>query len=214
MQTLNFGKLTGGGLAIRTLIATLLASSWAAVAFAQADADDSDRLEEIVVTGSRLVRSGFDTPSPVVMIGVDEIRSSTSPALGDLLNDLPQLRTTFGLSNSSRFIGTAGVGSLDLRGLGTERTLVLINGRRHVSSSEGEQDVDVNSIPTDMIDRIEIITGANSAVYGADAVAGVVNFILKDNYVSPMTEAMPYSRLVSKIRTCFRPVSVAETLRG
>jgi len=182
MQTLNFGKLTGGGLAIRTLIATLLASSWAAVAFAQADADDSDRLEEIVVTGSRLVRSGFDTPSPVVMIGVDEIRSSTSPALGDLLNDLPQLRTTFGLSNSSRFIGTAGVGSLDLRGLGTERTLVLINGRRHVSSSEGEQDVDVNSIPTDMIDRIEIITGANSAVYGADAVAGVVNFILKDNY--------------------------------
>lgn len=184
MQTAIFGKLTGGGLAIRAVIATLLASSWAALAFAQVDAgaQDSEELEEIVVTGSRLVRSGFDTPSPVVMIGVDEIKSSTSPALGDLLNDLPQLRTTFGLSNSSRFIGTAGVGSLDLRGLGTERTLVLVNGRRHVSSSEGEQDVDVNSIPTDMIERIEIITGANSAVYGADAVAGVVNFILKDDF--------------------------------
>lgn len=184
MQTVNFGRLTGGGLAIRTVIATLLASSWSAVALAQSDAgaDDSEQLEEIVVTGSRLIRSGFDTPSPVVMIGTEEIRSSTSPALGDLLNDLPQLRTTFGLGNSSRFIGTAGIGSLDLRGLGTERTLVLINGRRHVSASEGQQDVDVNSIPTDMIERIEIITGANSAVYGADAVAGVVNFILKDNY--------------------------------
>ncbi len=150
---------------------------------AQETADEEEvRLEEIVVTGSRLVRTGFETPSPVVMIGADEIGAETSPALGDLLNDLPQLRTTFGLGNSSRFIGTAGIGLLDLRGLGDERTLVLVNGRRHVSSSEGAQGVDVNSIPTDMIDRIEIITGANSAVYGADAVAGVVNFILKDDF--------------------------------
>lgn len=157
----------------------------AAVLFAfpaQAQDDAEDVLEEITVTGSRLLRSGFDTPSPVIMVGRDEISASTSPSLGDLLNDLPQLRTTFGLSNSSRFIGTAGIGSLDLRGLGTERTLVLVNGRRHVSSSEGEQTVDVNSIPTDMIERIEIITGANSAVYGADAVAGVVNFILKKDF--------------------------------
>lgn len=144
--------------------------------------DTEEEVDLIVVTGSRLVRSGFNTPSPVVMVGTDEIRANTSPALGDLLNDLPQLRTTFGLNNSSRFIGTAGIGRLDLRGLGTERTLVLVNGRRHVSSSEGEQTVDVNSIPTDMIERIEIITGANSAVYGADAVAGVVNFILKDDF--------------------------------
>jgi len=139
-------------------------------------------LEEILVTGSRLSRTGFETPSPVIVIGTEEIRSSTSVVLGDLLNELPQLRTTFGLSNSSRFIGTAGIGSLDLRGLGTQRTLVLVNGRRHVSSSEGEVTVDVNSIPTDMIERIEIITGANSAVYGADAVAGVVNFILKGSF--------------------------------
>ena len=146
------------------------------------DVLDDEALEEIIVTGSRLARSGFDTPSPVVVIGDPEIRGNTSPSIGDLLNELPQLRTTFGLSNSGRFIGTAGVGNLDLRGLGTERTLVLVNGRRHVSSSEGEQAVDVNSISPDMVERIEIITGANSAVYGADAVAGVVNFILKDDF--------------------------------
>ncbi len=153
------------------------------IAVAQDEEDiDVEGIEEIVITGSRLVRTGFEAPSPVVTISADEIGSQTSPALGDMLNDMPQLRTTFGLGNSSRFIGTAGVGLLDLRGLGDERTLVLVNGRRHVSSSEGSQGVDVNSIPTDMIERIEIITGANSAVYGADAVAGVVNFILKDDF--------------------------------
>ncbi len=168
------------------IAAFILATVFSNPVFAQDDAvaesAEDDILEEIVTTGSRLVRTGFDTPTPVVSVDAAEIGAATSPALGDLLNDLPQLRSTFGLSNSSRFIGTAGIGSLDLRGLGTERTLVLVNGRRHVSSSEGEQTVDVNSIPTDMVERIEIITGANSAVYGADAVAGVVNFILKDDY--------------------------------
>ncbi len=183
-------NLEGEGFTVRSIVTLALSFLWVSIAFAQvetdadadAEAEAEDVLEEIITTGSRLIRSGFDAPSPVVIIGNKEIRASTSPAIGDLLNDLPQLRTTFGLSNSSRFIGTAGIGSLDLRGLGTQRTLVLVNGRRHVSSSEGEQIVDVNSIPTDMIERIEIITGANSAVYGADAVAGVVNFILKDDF--------------------------------
>lgn len=163
-------------------VTTVLLVAAGPVSFAQEAGGDDDDLEEIVVTGSRLARTGFETPSPVIVIGDAQIRTSTTPALGDLLNDLPQLRSTFGLNNSSRFIGTAGIGSLDLRGLGTERTLVLVNGRRHVASSEGAQTVDVNSIPADMIERIEIITGANSAVYGADAVAGVVNFILKDDF--------------------------------
>lgn len=153
----------------------------AAPALAQQESGASE-LEEIVVTGSRIRRTGFDTPSPVTVIGVDEVAAATSPAIGDLLNEMPQLRSTFGLSNSQGFIGTAGIGRLDLRGLGTDRTLVLVNGRRHVSSSEGTTAVDVNSLNPDMIERIEIITGANSAVYGADAVAGAVNFILKDDF--------------------------------
>ncbi len=164
-------------------LALAATSFWSPWTLAQDSSSDADEvLEEVTVTGSRLSRTGFDTPTPTVVIGAAEVGAATSPALGDLLNEMPQLRTTFGLSNSSRFIGTAGVGALDLRGLGTSRTLVLINGRRHVSSTDGSQRVDVNSIPTDMIERIEVITGANSAVYGADAVAGVVNFILKDDY--------------------------------
>lgn len=169
---------------IAAAVSTALASSLITTsAFAQGtETQPAQTAEEIIVTGSRLARSGFETPSPVTVIGNADIRASTAVVLGDLLNELPQLRSTFGLSNSGRFIGTAGVGQLDLRGLGTDRTLVLVNGRRHVSASEGETTVDVNSIPTDMIERIEIITGANSAVYGADAITGVVNFILKDDF--------------------------------
>jgi len=172
-------KLYAGGAG--TAILALALSGPALAQDEGADAAD-EQIEEITVTGSRLLRTGFETPSPVVMIGEDEMAMNSAPALGDLLNSMPQLRGTFGLSNSSRFIGTAGIGALDLRGLGTERTLVLVNGRRHVSASAGAQIVDVNSIPSDMVERVEIITGANSAVYGADAVAGVVNFILKDDF--------------------------------
>ena len=145
-------------------------------------ADDSVDLDDIEVTGSRLKRQGFETPSPVTVIEATEIRQSGAISLGDLLNEMPQLRGTFTSANSSRFIGTAGIGRLDLRGLGTDRTLVLINGRRHVSGTEGGSQVDVNSLPTDLIERIEVITGANSAVYGADAVSGTINVILKDNF--------------------------------
>ena len=146
------------------------------------DSDGDVLLEEIVVTGSRIPRTGFDTPSPVAIVGIEKIENTSSPAIGDLLNQMPQLRSTFGLSNSQGFIGTAGIGRLDLRGLGTDRTLVLVNGRRHVSSSEGKSGVDVNSLNPDMIDRIEVITGANSAVYGADAVAGTINIIMKGDF--------------------------------
>lgn len=146
------------------------------------DSGDSNAVEEIVVTGSRIPRSNFDTPSPVAIVGLEKIENASSPAIGDLLNQMPQLRSTFGLSNSQGFIGTAGIGRLDLRGLGDERTLVLVNGRRHVSSSEGTSAVDVNSLNPEMIDRIEVITGANSAVYGADAVSGAINIVMKDDF--------------------------------
>lgn len=107
---------------------------------------------------------------------------SADLALGDALNDLPALSSTFGTSNSGRFIGTAGLSLLNLRNLGTERTLVLVDGRRHVTSTPGDFNVDVNTIPTDLLESVEIVTGGNSAVYGSDAVAGVVNFILKDDF--------------------------------
>ena len=117
---------------------------------------------------------------PVTSIS-GENSSKPATSVGDTLNELPALRSTFSQSNSTRFLGTAGLNLLDLRGLGTVRTLVLQNGRRHVGGDVLSQrrQADVNTIPTDLIERVDIVTGGNSAIYGSDAIAGVVNFILK-----------------------------------
>lgn len=150
---------------------------------AQSESADAELvLNQIQVTGSRIPREGFITPSPVTAITADEIRASGAVTAADLLSTLPALQNTFTSANSGRFIGTVGLGQLDLRGMGPARTLVLVNGRRHVGSSPGSSAVDVNTIPVELIERIEIITGGASAVYGADAVAGVVNFIMKEDF--------------------------------
>ena len=154
-------------------------------------ADDSDTTTEqdrdaegnqIIVTGTRIARPTLESTVPLTSVTVDDIAGNGETSLGDALNDLPSLRSTFSSGNSSRFIGTAGLSLLDLRGLGTDRTLVLVNGRRHVTATPGDNGFDVNTIPTDLVDRIDIVTGGNSAIYGSDAVAGVVNFVLKRDF--------------------------------
>ncbi|VVT14657.1 TonB-dependent receptor [Sphingomonas sp. EC-HK361] len=139
---------------------------------------------EIVVTGSRIRRTDLESAVPLVAISGDAFYQTGRSSIGDVLNDLPSLTSTFSQSNSSRFLGTAGLSLLDLRGLGTERTLVLVNGRRHVAGDilNNAVSTDINTIPTDLIERVEIVTGGSSAVYGSDAISGVVNFILKDHY--------------------------------
>lgn len=144
--------------------------------------NETQVLDAIQVTGTRIARVGMIAPSPITSITAEQIRASGATTLGDLLNQLPSLSPTFNLSNSSRFIGTAGVGQLDLRGMGTARTLVLVNGRRHVGATSGSTAVDTNTIPVEWIERVEVITGGASAIYGADAVAGVVNFILRRDF--------------------------------
>lgn len=150
--------------------------------------DQSDEAEEeganapILVTGSRISRPTLDSAVPLTSVTVDDLTGTGEVSLGDALNDLPSLRSTFSAGNSSRFIGTAGLSLLDLRGLGTDRTLVLVNGRRHVTSTPGDNGFDVNTVPIDLVDRIDIVTGGNSAIYGSDAVAGVVNFIMKRDF--------------------------------
>lgn len=163
------------------LLAGLLAAG-AAPAFAQEADTDTTNLDRISVTGSRIARTGFVTPSPVTAITAEEIRATGATNIGDLMTRLPALTPTYTLGNSTRFIGTAGVGLMDLRGMGTSRTLVLVNGRRHVGATSGSTSVDVNTIPVEWIERVEVITGGASAVYGADAVAGVVNFIMKKSF--------------------------------
>ena len=143
---------------------------------------DSEEGTQIVVTGSRIARPTLSSPVPLTSVSVGELTETGDVSLGDALNDLPSLRSTYSAGNSSRFIGTAGLNILDLRGLGTSRTLVLVNGKRHITASPGSYLVDVNTIPVDLLERVDIVTGGNSAVYGSDAVAGVVNFVLKRNF--------------------------------
>jgi len=136
----------------------------------------------IVVTGSRIRRPNLASAVPITSVNAQDLTSRGEVSLGDALNDLPSLRSTFSQANSTNSIGTAGLSILDLRGLGTNRTLVLVNGRRMVSAQPGNFNVDVNTIPVDLLDRVDVVTGGNSAVYGSDAVAGVVNFILRKDY--------------------------------
>jgi outer membrane receptor protein involved in Fe transport len=179
---------------MRFLAATALATATifsAGTAWAQtpapakpAAADEDASQESIIVTGSRIARPNLESTVPITSVGGEEIFQSGNTSVGDLLNDLPALRSTFSQANSSRFLGTTGLNLLDLRGLGTQRTLVLVNGRRHVGSDILSNAVspDTNTFPSDLIERIDIVTGGNSAVYGSDAIAGVVNFVLKKNF--------------------------------
>ena len=141
----------------------------------------------IVVTGSRLAEAGQPLPNPVVSLAGDRIIGRNGGiSVGDQLSLLPQFRTT-ATQSASTAVGTqapgqVGLNLLDLRGLGTTRTLVLQNGRRLVSSTQQLSQPDTNTIPVELIERIEILTGGASSIYGADAIAGVVNFVLKSDF--------------------------------
>jgi len=153
------------------------------IAYAQ-DADTAEpenEREVIVVTGSRLATdSTLQAASPVVALGGEDIRTSGEIDVAALLRESPQLNASLPASFSA-FNGTPlGASLLNLRNLGEERTLVLENGRRHVSGIEGTGSVDVNTISTALLERTEVLTGGASAIYGADAVSGVVNFIMRD----------------------------------
>jgi outer membrane receptor protein involved in Fe transport len=150
------------------------------VALAQDQATDSDAdemIEEVIVTGSRIIsQEGFGQTSPVAVVGMDDISSYGLTRVEDVLNNLPQIEASNVAFDSN---GASGTASIDLRGLGTNRTLVLLNGRRIQPGGINTEAVDVNQIPTMMIERVEVLTGGASATYGADAVAGVVNFIMR-----------------------------------
>src|SRR5688500_9705033 len=139
---------------------------------------------DIVVTGTRIVRDGFQAPTPLTVLGREDIEN-TSPSnnIADFVNQLPSLAGSTRPSNSRLNLssGQAGINALNLRNLGEVRTLVLLDGRRSVASTITGL-VDVNTIPQLLIDRVEVVTGGASATYGSDAVGGVVNFILDKKY--------------------------------
>ncbi|MEL7110430.1 MAG: TonB-dependent receptor [Pseudomonadota bacterium] len=153
-------------------------------ATAQEVTDDDSVQQTIIVTGSRIARDpNVSAPVPVQSIGADEILTSGEFSLTDIVNDIPALTNSI---TSEQSIDSAdfalGTNVLDLRGLGSERTLTLIDGRRAVAGVEGSAAVDISSIPRSLVERVEVLTGGASAIYGADAVTGVVNFVLKDDF--------------------------------
>ena len=149
-------------------------------AYAQA-ADDTtgDEAEAIVVTGSRLASPNLDSASPVTVVSAEDIKNTGTTRVEDLVNSLPQVFAGQGANYSN---GASGAATLDLRGLGSARTLVLVNGRRVVPGDPGSSAADINIIPGAMVKRIDVLTGGASSVYGADAVSGVVNFVMDTKF--------------------------------
>ena len=141
---------------------------------AQADADDA-----IVVTGSRIARPDLEAPSPVTTVTAEQFDLTGTVTVESLLNELPQIIP--GNTRVSNNQGGEDFSTLDLRGLGPQRTLILVDGER-VPASSTTGVVDIGTIPAGLIERVDVVTGGASAVYGSDAMAGVINFILKDNY--------------------------------
>ncbi len=141
-------------------------------------AQDSSSLQEVVVTGSRIKRTDLSSPSPVAVVGSEQIEATGTVNMEQLLNELPQIIPGFTGTSNNPGTGTA---TIDLRGLGAVRTLILVDGKRMVPTlSDGT--VDVNNMPAPLIERVEVVTGGQSATYGSDALAGAVNFILKHDY--------------------------------
>lgn len=145
--------------------------------------------DEIVVTGSRIARKQFAAPNPIISFDAAAIQASGNTNITTFLERVPALTGSKDFTQSSggnavfqEPFGGAGLAELNLRNLGVQRTLVLVDGRRHVAGDFNTAAVDINSIPTDLIKSVDVETSAVSAIYGADAVTGVVNFILKRDY--------------------------------
>lgn len=143
---------------------------------------------EIVVTGSRTIRNGEQAPTPSTVIGTAELQAQAITSMVDVSRSLPQFRSQRGAQSGANNSQNGGQGSLDLRNLGANRNLILLNGQRVVPST-GNGIVDVNILPSSLIGRIDVVTGGASAAYGSDAVSGVVNFVLDTRFRGLKVEA-------------------------
>src|SRR5688572_32058223 len=146
---------------------------------AAAPALAQENLGEIVVTGSRIRSANLESSTPVTQVTAADVVTQGVTRIEDLVNQLPQ---AFAAQNVTVSNGATGTATLNLRGLGSARTLVLVDGRRMPYGGVTNSAADINQIPTQMVERVDILTGGASAVYGSDAVAGVVNFIMKKDF--------------------------------
>ena len=166
------------------LISALAAAMLPQPAQAQDETEEAED-ESIVVTGTRIRQPDCEYSNPVASVDAQAIQQSGSTNLTEFAQDMPALLNSFDSEESAdtgNGGGLQGQNLLDLRGLGYPRTLVLVDGRRHVAGVEGTSAVDINTIPIDLVERVEVLTGGASAVYGADGVTGVVNFVMRDDF--------------------------------
>jgi iron complex outermembrane receptor protein len=179
---LKIGRASRARMFTATSTAAIAAAFAVTAAHAQdaavPDALEAD-IEEVVVTGSRIVNSGFQAPTPVSVLGAASLQAIAPTNIADAVNRLPALAgsTTPRTLTSNISSGALGVNRLNLRALGAERTLVLIDGRRITAGVP-----DVNNVPNALVSRVEVVTGGASAAYGSDALSGVVNFILDHKF--------------------------------
>src|ERR1700740_1253740 len=167
--------------AVRFALATAAAAAGVSSLHAQtAPAPTAAPIEEVVVTGSRLSTPNEKSISPITSVSATDLQATGLTRVEDVLNNLPMV---FAGQNSTVSNGSDGTAVVDLRGLGPKRTLVLVNGRRlGPGAGDGRNFSDINQIPAALIERVDILTGGASSVYGADAVAGVVNFVLNTHF--------------------------------
>ena len=170
----------------RAVRQTLVMSAVATAATLPAHAQEADEVDTIVVTGSRIRTANLEGTSPVTQVTADDIATAGVTRVEDLVTQLPQ---AFAAQNSTVSNGATGAATVSLRNLGAKRTLVLIDGKRMPYGSTTDSAADLNQIPSAMVERVEILTGGASAVYGSDAVAGVVNFIMKKDFEGVQLDA-------------------------
>ncbi len=155
-----------------TAALVLAGAGWATSAQAQSDVD------QVVVTSSRFKRDGYDAPTPVTVLGAEQLQGSAAPSMFSVIAQLPALSGSVSpqTGNGGSSGGTGGISALGLRGLGTNRTLVLVDGQRMIGATLTGI-VDVSQLPQTLVSRVDVVTGGASADWGSDAVAGVVNFV-------------------------------------
>lgn len=162
-------------------VAGIAALSAGALLAVPAEAQDNETDEIVLVTGSRIVGSGMETPTPVTAVTNVELARMEPGNMIDALDQLPQFFNNATATDRGNFLGPAGGAFLNVRGLGTDRTLTLLDGHR-MPPSDRNSAVDTNLFPEALTQRVEVVTGGASAAYGADALSGVVNFILDTDY--------------------------------
>ena len=172
-------RLSVAALTIAAMGSTCLSS----VSVAQDQDAQAPSIEQIIVTGSRIVRDGYEAPTPVSVIGIEQLENVATSNLADSINQLPAVfnSATPQSSAANTTSGQSAINALALRGLGISRTLVLLNGQRTVGSNLTGA-VDISELPQGLIQRVDVVTGGASAAYGSDGLTGVVNFVLDTDF--------------------------------